>query len=148
MEETRTTTPETRDASIGELLGRLARDSGTLVRQEMALARAELKQKARAAGPAAGMFGAAYVIGMLAATALTAAIVLLLALVMPAWLAATIVAVIYAIVAWVLVRQGQRQLREAMPPVPEQTVETIKEDVEWVKSQKRSGMTSNTHGSG
>jgi hypothetical protein len=94
------------------------------------------------------MFGAAYVIGMLAATALTAAIVLLLALVMPAWLAATIVAVIYAIVAWVLVRQGQRQLREAMPPVPEQTVETIKEDVEWVKSQKRSGMTSNTHGSG
>jgi hypothetical protein len=135
MEE-RTTPPETRDASIGELLGRLAKDSGTLVRQEIALARAELKQKARAAGPAAGMFGAAYVIGMLAATALTAGIVLLLARVMPAWLAATIVAVIYAIVAAVLVRQGQRQLREAMPPIPEQTVETIKEDVEWVKNLK------------
>jgi hypothetical protein len=147
MHEMRTPT-HVRDASVGELLGRLARDSGILVRQEVALARAELKQKARVAGPAAGMFGAAYVVGMLAATSATAAIVLLLALVMPAWLAATIVAIIYAIVAVVLVQQGRDRLREAMPPVPQQTIETIKEDVEWVKSQKRSGMTSSRRASG
>jgi hypothetical protein len=138
---------EPRDASVGELLGRLARDSGTLVRQEIALARAEMKEKARAAGPAGGMFGAAYVVGMLSATAATAAIVLALAIVMPAWLAATIVAVVYAVIAVVLLRTGQEKLREAMPPVPEQTVETIKEDIEWAKSQTPLGMTSNRPGS-
>jgi Putative Actinobacterial Holin-X, holin superfamily III len=54
---------------------------------------------------------------------------------MAAWLAALLVAVVYGIVAFVLVRQGQARLRQATPPVPTQTVETVKEDVEWARTQ-------------
>jgi hypothetical protein len=60
---------------------------------------------------------------------------------MPAWLAALLVAVVYGIVAFVLVKQGQAKMRQAGPPVPEQTIETVKEDVEWAKTQMRSDKT-------
>ena len=73
--------------------------------------------------------------------ALTACFILALDLVMPAWLAALIVAVVYGIIAFVLVKQGQARLKQAAPPVPERTVETVKEDVEWAKTQMRSDRT-------
>jgi hypothetical protein len=60
---------------------------------------------------------------------------------MPAWLAALLVAVVYGIVAFVLVKQGQATMKAAGPPVPEQTIETVKEDVEWAKTQMRSDKT-------
>ena len=127
-----------RDASFGELFKRLSEETSTLIRQEMALARAELQEKGRTAGKGAGMFGGAGALGLLAAGVLTAAIVLLLDKVMAAWLAALIVAVVYGAVAAVLARRGKEEIERATPPVPEQTLETTKEDVEWAKTHARS----------
>jgi nitrate/nitrite transporter NarK len=105
----------------------------------MALARAELQEKGKTAGKGAGLFGGAGVLGLLAAGALTAFIILLLDKAMAAWLAALIVAVVYGAVAAVLGMRGKEQIQRATPPVPEQTVETTKEDVAWAKTRARSG---------
>jgi uncharacterized membrane protein YqjE len=129
---------ELRERSLPELMKQLAEGTTTLVRQEIELAKVELSDKGRTAGQAAGMFGAAAAIALLAGGALTACIILLLNFVMDAWLAALIVAVVYAIVAGVLGRRGKERLDAAGPPVPQQTVETVKEDVEWAKTQTRS----------
>jgi hypothetical protein len=117
----------------------LAEGTTTLVRQEIELAKVELSEKGRIAGQAAGLLGAAAVIALLAGGALTACLILLLNLVMDAWLAALIVGVMYAIAAAVIGLRGKQRLEAAKPPVPEQTVETVKEDVEWAKTQTRSG---------
>jgi nitrate/nitrite transporter NarK len=87
-----------------------------------------------------GLFGAA-AIGLLAAATLTTCFILALNAVMPAWLAALLVAVVYGIVAFVLVKQGQARMKRATPPVHEQTIETLKEDVQWAKTQARSAKT-------
>ncbi|MGH3991962.1 MAG: phage holin family protein, partial [Pseudonocardiaceae bacterium] len=71
--------------------------------------------------------------------ALTACLVALLGTAMEVWLAALIVAVVYAAVAGVLAMMGRSKIQEATPPVPEQTVDTLKEDVEWAKTQRPSG---------
>lgn len=123
-----------RAMSMAELLKRLGQDVGTLVRQEAELAKAEVGQKVKAAGASGGMFLGAYTLGMLAAGALTACLILALALVIDAWAAALIVGVIYAVIASVLALRGRDRLREAAPPVPEQTVETVKEDLRWAKN--------------
>jgi len=115
-------TEDLHDRSLGELLKQLSEQTTRLVHQELELAKAEIQQKGKQAGMGAGMFGGA---GALNA-------------VMPAWLAALIVAVVYGIVAFVLVKQGQARIKAAAPPVPEQTIETVKEDVEWAKTQMRS----------
>jgi methylase of polypeptide subunit release factors len=130
-----------RDRSLPELLRQLSQETTQLVHQELELAKAELQQKGRQAGAGAGMFGGAGAIGLAALGALTACLILALDTVMPAWLAALLVAVVYGIVAFVLVKQGQARLRQATPPVPEQTIETVKEDVEWAKTQIRSDRT-------
>jgi hypothetical protein len=130
--------PELREASFGELFKRLSDDTSTLIRQEMALARAELQEKGKTAGKGAGLFGGAGVVGLLAAGALTAAIILLLDKVMAAWLAAVIVAVVYGAVAAVLGMRGKEEIQRATPPVPQQTIETTKEDVEWAKTRAQS----------
>jgi uncharacterized membrane protein YqjE len=130
-----------RDRSLGELLKQLSQETTQLVHQELELAKAELQQKGKQAGAGAGMFGGAGALGLAALGALTACFILLLDLVMPAWLAALIVAVVYGIIAFVLVKRGQAKLKQAAPPVPEQTIETVKEDVEWAKTQMRSDRT-------
>jgi hypothetical protein len=137
-----------RGLPLADLLRRLGQDLGTLVRQEAELAKAELREKASAAGSSAGMFAGAYVLGMLAATALTACFVLALAEAMPAWLAALIVAVVYAAIAAVMAAKGRDRLRAAAPPVPEETVETVKEDVRWLKNPTRSETRSTRPASG
>jgi Putative Actinobacterial Holin-X, holin superfamily III len=134
-------TGDLRDRSLPELLKQLSQETTQLVHQELELAKAELQQKGRQAGAGAGMFGGAGALGLAALGALTACFILALNAVMPAWLAALIVAVVYGIIAFVLVKQGQAKLRQATPPVPEQTVETVKEDVEWAKTQMRSDRT-------
>ena len=134
-------TDDLRDRSLGELLKQLSEQTTRLVHQELELAKAELQQKGKEAGAGAGMFGGAGAIGLAALGALTACFILALNAVMPAWLAALIVAVVYGIVAFVLVKQGQAKLKQATPPVPEQTIETVKEDVEWAKTQMRSDRT-------
>ncbi|HEX7301126.1 MAG TPA: phage holin family protein [Solirubrobacteraceae bacterium] len=130
--------PELRDQPLGELFGRLSSDLSTLIRQELELARAELTQKGREAGKGAGFLGGAGAVGFLAAGALTACFVLVLDLAMPAWLGALIVTVVYAAIAAVLALRGRDRVQAATPPVPEQTVETVKEDVEWAKTRTRS----------
>jgi Putative Actinobacterial Holin-X, holin superfamily III len=129
---------ELREQSLADLFERLSSDTSTLIRQELALARAELTEKGREAGKGAGFLGGAGLVGLLAAGALTACFVLLLDLAMEAWLAALIVAVVYGAIAAVLGLRGRDRVQAATPPVPEQTVETVKEDVEWAKTRTRS----------
>ena len=134
-------TGDLRDRSLGELLNQLSQETTQLVHQELELAKAEIQQKGKQAGAGAGMFGGAGALGLAALGALTACFILALDLIMPAWLAALIVAVVYGIIAFVLVKQGQARIKRATPPVPEQTIETVKEDVEWAKTQMRSDRT-------
>ena len=134
-------TEDLRDRSLGELLRQLSEQTTRLVHQELELAKAELQQKGKEAGAGAGMFGGAGALGLAALGALTACFILALDLIMPAWLGALIVAVVYGIIAFVLVKQGQARMKRAVPPVPEQTIETVKEDVEWAKTQMRSDRT-------
>jgi hypothetical protein len=124
-----------RERPIGELLKQLSAETTRLVHQELELAKAELAQKGKQAGMGAGLFGAAGAIGLLAAAALTACFILALAAVMPAWLAALIVAVGYGAVAAILALRGRDRVKQAVPSVPEQTIETVKEDVQWAKTQ-------------
>jgi hypothetical protein len=124
-----------RERPIGELLKQLSEETTRLVHQELELAKAELAQKGRQAGAGAGLLGAAGAIALLAAAALTACFILALDAVMPAWLAALIVAVGYGAVTAVLAVRGRDRVKQAVPPVPEQTIETVKEDVEWAKTQ-------------
>jgi hypothetical protein len=127
-----------RDASFGELFKKLSAETSELIRQEMALARAELSEKGKEAGKGAGLFGGAGAVGLLGAGALTAGIILLLDLAIAAWLAAIIVGLIYVAIAAVLGLKGRDRIQAATPPVPEQTVDTVKEDVEWAKTRAQS----------
>ena len=132
---------ELRERPIGDLVKQLASQTSTLVRQEIDLAKAEMSQKASIAGKGAGLLGGAALVGLLAAGALTACLILVLSEAMAAWLAALIVAVVMAAVAAGLGLAGRNKVREATPPVPEQTVETVKEDVEWAKTRTPSART-------
>jgi uncharacterized membrane protein YqjE len=127
------------DESIGDLLKRLSQETSTLVRQELELAKAEATEKGKQAGKGAGMLGGAGIAGLLALGTLTAMVVLLLNHAMTDWLAALIVTVVWGAIAGVLALRGRDQLKEAAPMVPEQTVETVKEDVRWAKTQTKSG---------
>jgi len=126
------------ETSIGELIGNISNDLSQLFRQEVELAKAEVKEEAAKAGKAAGMLGGAGFAGYLTVLMLSFAAVYGLANVMDAGWAALIVAVIWAIVAGVLALQGRNKVQEATPPAP-QTVETLKEDVEWAKTRRPSG---------
>jgi uncharacterized membrane protein YqjE len=126
--------PDARERPIGELVKELASQTSTLVRQEIALAQAEVTQKGKLAGKGAGMLAGAAVAGLLALGTLTALLIVVLDSFLELWLAAAIVLVLWAIVALVLARAGQAALKRATPPAP-QTVETVKEDIQWAKTQ-------------
>jgi MFS family permease len=128
------------DRPVGELLKDLSDQTSRLIRSEMELARAELTEKGKRAGIGAGMFGAAGVLGLYAVGALTACFIALLATAVDhLWLAALIVAAVYAAVAGVLALTGKSQVEQATPPVPEQTTESVKEDVQWAKNRAQAG---------
>jgi Putative Actinobacterial Holin-X, holin superfamily III len=129
---------ELRERPIGEVAKDLTSDVSLLVRQEIELARAEMAQKARKAAPGVGMFGGAGIVGLCAAGALTACLVLVFSLFLPEWAAALIVGAALAAIAYLLVRQGRERIADAGKPVPEQTIETVKEDVEWAKTRASS----------
>lgn len=124
-----------REQGMGELFKHLSDDLSTLVRQELKLAQAEMTDKGKKAGVGAGMLGGAGLVGVLALAALTTFFIALLATAMVVWLAALIVTVVYAAAAGALALFGKNRVSEATPPVPEQTVETVKEDVQWAKTQ-------------
>jgi uncharacterized membrane protein YqjE len=130
-----------RDRSIGELLRQLSEQTTRLVHQELELAKAELTQKGKQAGAGAGLVGGAGALGLAALGALAACFILALNAIMPAWLAALIVAVVYGAIAAFLALRGRDKVKQATPLVPEQTIETVKEDVEWAKTQLRSEKT-------
>jgi uncharacterized membrane protein YqjE len=127
-----------RDQSIGALLKQLSEETSTLVRQELDLAKAELAERGRQAGKGAGMLGAGAVVGLLALGALTACLIAALDLALATWLAALIVAVVYGAAAAALALTGRKRVQEAAPPVPEQTIDSVKEDVQWAKTRTRS----------
>lgn len=124
---------------MGALFKQLSDELSTLVRQELRLAQAEMTEKGKKAGLGIGMFGGAGVVAFLTLQALTACLVALLATAMDVWIAALMITVVYAAGASVLALTGKKQVSEATPPVPEQTAETLKEDVQWAKTQLPSG---------
>lgn len=127
-----------RDRPLGEVAGELTRDLSLLVRQEIELAKAEMKEKGRVAAPGLGMIGGAGITGLMAAGALTAFLILVLSIFLPEWSSALIVGAVLAAVTYVLVKQGKERVEKAGSPVPEQTIETVKEDVEWAKTRATS----------
>ena len=135
-DQTRT---ELHEQPIGELLKQLANETTTLVRQELDLAKAEMREKGRIAGPAVGMIGAAGAVALLAAGALTAFMILALDGVLPNWLAALIVALVYSAAAAVLYLRGKERVDAVGSPAPHQTIETLKEDAQWAKHPTTSG---------
>ena len=120
------------NATTGELVTRLSAQISELVRGELTLAKAELTQKGKRAGIGAGLAGTAGVLALYGLGALIAAVIAALALVLPVWAAALIVAVVIFIVAGVLGLLGKNQIQRATPPVPENTVESVKRDVATV----------------
>jgi hypothetical protein len=128
-----------RERPIGEVAKDLMSDVSLLVRQEIDLAKTEMREKGRVALPGVGMLGGATVVAMCAAGALTAFLVLALDEALDAWLAALIVGVLLAAVAAALMLAGKERVEEAGKPVPEKTIESVEEDVQWVKEQARSG---------
>jgi uncharacterized membrane protein YqjE len=127
------------DRPLGELLKQLSQETTTLVKQELDLAKAEVAEKGAKAGKGVGMFGGAGVVGLLALGSFTAFLIMLLDGAMPNWAAALVVTAVYAAIAGVLALQGRNKVKEATPPVPEQAVESVKEDVQWAKTQTQSG---------
>jgi uncharacterized membrane protein YqjE len=130
-----------REEPIGELLKRLSNETTTLVKMELDLAKAEMTQKGKEAGQGAGFLGGAGVVGLLALGSLTAFLILLLDGAMANWLAALIVTLLWAAVAGFLALSGKKKLEDVGSPAPEQTIETVKEDVQWAKTQKPSART-------
>jgi len=132
------TQDDLRDRPVGELLNQLSQETTMLVRQELDLAKAEMAQKGKQAGLGAGMFGGAGVATLLGLGALTATAIAALDTAMSLWLAALIVTLIWLAAAGVLALTGKRKVQQATPPVPEQTQQSVKEDVEWAKTQAKS----------
>lgn len=122
-----------RDRGIGELVKDLANQTSTLVRQEIKLAQAEVTEKGKLAGKGAGMLAGAAVTALLALGALTALLIIALDGFLPLWLAALIVTLLWAAAAGGLAIAGRNALQAATPPAP-QTVETVKEDIQWAKN--------------
>jgi len=128
-----------REESMGQLFKELSSDLSALVRQEIRLAQAEMTDKGKKAGLGIGMLSGAGIVVLLALQTLSACVIALLATAMKVWIAALIVTGAYVAIAGILALIGKQRVSEATPPVPEQTTETLKEDVQWAKTQLPSG---------
>ena len=118
---------------MGELVKQLSEQTSTLVRKELKLAQLEMTEKGKRAGIGAGLFGGAGLVALFGAGTLIAAIVMLLATAMDAWLAALIVGLVLLAAAGIAALLGKKKVQEAAPPVPTETVESVKRDVQAVK---------------
>jgi hypothetical protein len=125
--------PVEEPGSLGEIISDISAGLSDLFRREVELAKAELKTEAAKAGKAAGLFSGAGVAGLLTAIMLSFALVFGLGNVMDLGWAALIVAVIWAIAAATLFVVGRNRAR-TVSPVPQQTVQTLKEDAKWLKN--------------
>jgi uncharacterized membrane protein YqjE len=126
--------PDVEGRSVGELLSEVTGDLSKLMRQEVALAKVELKEEATKAGKAGGLLGGAGAVGYLVLVFVSLALMFALDEVMPMGWAALITAAVLGIIAAILFVVGRNRLKQVNPK-PEQTVETLKEDVQWAKNR-------------
>jgi uncharacterized membrane protein YqjE len=131
------TDPQSR--SISELTRELTDQTSRLAQKEIELAKAELSAKGKQAGIGLGAFGGAGLVALLGLGALVATVIVLLATAMTPWLAALIVTVVLFAIAGVLALLGKSKVEKATPPVPEQTIETVKADVAEAKTRAQKG---------
>jgi hypothetical protein len=131
----RSTPTDAPDASTGELIRQAADQISRLVRDELALARAEMTQKGKRAGVGAGLVGGGGLLALYGVGALLTAVVLALAEAMPAWLSALIVGVVLLAAAALLAVFGRKEVRQAAPPVPQEAVRSVKADIDEVKER-------------
>jgi uncharacterized membrane protein YqjE len=131
------TDPQSR--SISELTRELTEQTSRLAQKEIELAKVELSAKGKQAGIGIGAFGGAGVVAVLGLGALVATVIILLATAMTTWLAALIVTVVLFAIAGVLALLGKSRVEKAAPPVPEQTIETVKADVTEAKTRAQEG---------
>jgi len=124
-----------KDQPVGDLVKQLSEQTATLVRKEMQLATAELQEKGKRAGIGAGLFGGAGVIALYGVGALVAAGVLALATAVAPWLAALIVGLVLLAVAGLAALMGKKQVEQAVPPAPEQAIQSTKRDIDTVKGR-------------
>ena len=139
MESDKRPSPAQADRSIPELLQKLATETTLLVRQELQLAQAELTQKVKRAGGSAASFSVSAIFALGAFGALTATFIVALALLLSLWAAALIVTLVYAVIAAVTAQRGLASLKKVRALVPEQTIETLQEDVEAVRAGVQRG---------
>jgi len=118
---------------VSELVQRASHQLTELVRGELRLAQAEMKEKGRRYGKGGGLFGGAGVVGFLMLQALVATAIAALAVPLPVWAAALVVAAVLGVIAGVLALSGKKQVGRAAPPVPEQTIDSVKADVTEIK---------------
>ncbi len=131
--------PPNADHSIADLLRQLSSDTATLVRQELELAKLEIGRKGKSATVSAEMFGATAILGFGAFAALTTCIIAALALVLPLWAAALIVTVVYGVAAAIAAMRGKSALTEMVTPIPQESVTSVKRDIEAVGAAVRRG---------
>ncbi len=124
------------DRSIGELFAELSRETTTLVRKEVELAKAEMSQKASRIGKNVGFLAVGAIVAYTGLLAIIAAGIIVLGKVIPLWLSAALVGLVIAVVGLFLVLKGVNTLRRE-DPTPRETVETLKEDREWLRDQTR-----------
>ncbi|WP_411111580.1 phage holin family protein [Streptomyces sp. c-19] len=121
------------EESVGALVSRASQQISELVREEMRLARAEMTQKGKRFGVGGGLFGGAGLVGFLAAQALVGAMIAALALLLPVWASALIIAALLATVAAVMAAAGKKQIAKGGTPAPEQAIDSVKADVAEIK---------------
>jgi len=124
------------ERSVGELFTELAEETGTLIRQEVKLATTEMTQKASYAARQIAFMAAGALLGVVSLLALLGALVLALGTVMALWKSALLVGVVVAVIAVAIAMKGLTALRR-LDPVPQQTLQTIREDKSWVQQQVR-----------
>lgn len=122
------------ERSLGDLFSELAGETSTLVRQEVALAQVELTQKATIVGKNVGFLVVGGAVGYAALLALLAAVIIGLSYFIPAWAAALLVGAAVGITAYLLISKALDALKNT-DLTPHQTVETLKEDAQWLKNQ-------------
>lgn len=129
------TPPAESDRSLAELVSTMAEDISTLMRKEVELAKEELRVEARKAGKAGAGFAGAGASGLYAGIALVMAIGFALDEVMPLWVGFLILAAVLGFVATALAKKGREELQD-LNPAPEQTIETMKENAQWLSERK------------
>jgi uncharacterized membrane protein YqjE len=121
------------DQSTAELVQRASEQVSRLVRDEIALAKAELAEKGKHAGIGIGLFGGGGVLALYGTGALIATLIIVFDLFLPLWLAALIISVLLFAVAGILALIGKKQVNKAVPPEPKAAIESVKADVDEVK---------------